>query len=102
MGCVTLCKMSFASMLDGTFGYDFGGGMPKKLSNAKDEFTECLSARLENVTIENRDAMDVLSCYDTPDTSILWTLLISIPIVGTTKALSMSTAWRSSYSFCHK
>lgn len=26
-----LCKMSFASMMDGSFGYDFGGGMPKKL-----------------------------------------------------------------------
>ena len=25
-----LCKMSFASMMDGSFGYDFGGGMPKK------------------------------------------------------------------------
>lgn len=24
-----LRKMSFASMLDGTFGYDFSGGMPK-------------------------------------------------------------------------
>ncbi len=24
-----LCKMSFASMMDGSFGYDFGGGMPK-------------------------------------------------------------------------
>ena len=26
----TLSKMSFASMLDGTFGYDFAGSMPKK------------------------------------------------------------------------
>ena len=40
-----LCKMSFASMMDGSFGYDFGGGMPKKLRNAKDEFTEWLCAR---------------------------------------------------------
>jgi len=62
-----LCKMSFASMLDGTFGYDFEGGMPKKLSNAKDEFTEHLSRRLEKVTIESRDALDVISCYDNPD-----------------------------------
>lgn len=61
-----LCKMSFASMLDGTFGYDFEGGMPKKLSNAKDDFTEALSCRLERVTIENRDALDVISCYDSP------------------------------------
>lgn len=59
-----LCKMSFASMLDGTFGYDFGGGMTKKLCNAKDEFTEQLSNRLESVTIENRDALAVIDCYD--------------------------------------
>lgn len=62
-----LCKMSFSSMLDGTFGYDFSGGMPKKLSNAKDDFTEHLCSRLENVTIESRDAIEVISCYDNPD-----------------------------------
>lgn len=63
-----LSKMSFASMLDGTFGYDFGGGMPKKLRNAKGEFDESLRERLENTTIENRDALEVIRCYDTPDT----------------------------------
>lgn len=63
----TLCKMSFASMMDGTFGYDFGGMMPKKLRNAKDEFTEQLCARLDRVTIENRNALDVIACYDAPD-----------------------------------
>lgn len=47
-----LCKMSFASMMDGTFGYDFGGMMPKKLRNAKDEFAGQLCARLERVTRE--------------------------------------------------
>lgn len=62
-----LCKMSFASMLDGSFGYDFGGGMPKKLQNAKDEFTEYLCARLDKVTIENRDALKVIESYDSPD-----------------------------------
>lgn len=61
-----LCKMSFSSMIDGSFGYDFGGGMPKKLTNAKDEFTEHLCSRLEKVTIENRDALEVISCYDSP------------------------------------
>lgn len=59
-----LCKMSFASMLDGSFGYDLGGSMPKKLLNAKDEFTEHLCHRLDNVTIENRDALHVIECYD--------------------------------------
>ncbi|MEG1188654.1 MAG: DNA adenine methylase [Bacteroidales bacterium] len=62
-----LCKMSFASMLDGAFGYDFSGGMPKKLQNAKDDFTAHLCARLKNVTIENRDALDVIKTYDTVD-----------------------------------
>ena len=59
--------MSFASMMDGAFGYDFEGGMVKKLMNAKDEFTQYLCSRLENVTIESRDALDVISCYDNPD-----------------------------------
>lgn len=63
----SLSKMSFASMLDGSFGYDFGGMMPKKLHTAKDEFTEQLCARLERVTIENRNALDVIACYDAPD-----------------------------------
>ena len=63
-----LCKMSFASMMDGTFGYDFSGTMTKKLRNAKDEFTERLCQRLERVTIENRNALDVIACYDAPDT----------------------------------
>jgi DNA adenine methylase len=62
-----LCKMSFASMMDGTFGYDFGGGMPKKITNAKDEFTEALCKRLEHVTIENRDALKVIETYDSAD-----------------------------------
>ena len=63
-----LCKMSFASMMDGTFGYDFSGTMTKKLRNAKEEFTERLCQRLERVTIENRNALDVIACYDAPDT----------------------------------
>lgn len=62
-----LCKMSFASMMDSSFGYDFGGGMPKKLRNGKDDFTEHLCARLENVTIESRDALEVIKTYDRPD-----------------------------------
>ena len=59
-----LCKMSFASMMDGTFGYDFSGAMPKKLKNSKDEFSERLCARLDRVTIESRDALDVIATYD--------------------------------------
>lgn len=63
-----LSKMSFASMLDGTFGYDFAGTMPSKLKNACDEMSERICTRLRHVTIENRDALDVISCYDRPKT----------------------------------
>lgn len=62
-----LCKMSFASMLDGTFGYDFNGAMPEKVRNAKLDFTERLCRRLEHVTLESRNALDVIACYDGPE-----------------------------------
>lgn len=62
----TLSKLSFASMQDGSFGYDFGGTMTTKVTNAKDSFTEALCKRLENVTIEDRDALEVIRTYDTP------------------------------------
>lgn len=63
-----LSKTSFASKLDGSFGYDFSGGMPKKVSNAKDSFTEVLCKRLDHVTIENRDGLRVIECHDNVDT----------------------------------
>lgn len=61
-----LSKMSFASMLDGSFGYDFGGTMPLKLRNAKAEFVEDICRRLEHTTIESRDALEVITTYDSP------------------------------------
>lgn len=63
-----LTKTSFSSRLDGTFGYDFSGGMPKKIQGAKDGFTELLCKRLEKVTIENRNALDVIQTYDSAET----------------------------------
>lgn len=62
-----LCKTSFASMLDGSFGYDFGGAMPKKLCNAKEEFTEYLCRRLDSVTIFNTNALDIIPKFDSPE-----------------------------------
>lgn len=61
-----ISKMSFASMLDGSFGYDFSGSMPMKLRNAKADFTDAICHRLERTTIENRDALQVLKTYDVP------------------------------------
>ena len=55
-------------MLDGTFGYDFAGGVPKKVQNAKDEFCHHLANRLERVTIESRHAFEVIETYDSPQT----------------------------------
>lgn len=60
----TLSKMSFASMLDGSFGYDFSGTMPLKIKNAKDTFTEEICRRLDSVTIENIDALELIKKYD--------------------------------------
>lgn len=61
-------KMSFASKLDGTFGYDFAGGVPKKVRCAKQDFTAEMCHRLERVTIESRDALKVIETYDSPNT----------------------------------
>ena len=61
-------KSSYASKLDGSFGYDFSGGMPKRLHNAKKDFTRELSERLDGVTIEARDALQVIKCYDSEET----------------------------------
>lgn len=63
----TLGKMSFASMQDGSFGYDRSGTTALKIANAKEDFTEQLCRRLESVTIESEDALSVIARYDCPD-----------------------------------
>ena len=57
-------KLGFASMLDGTFGYDRTGTTTGKLRNAKDAFTEELCGRLECVTIECEDGTNLIKRYD--------------------------------------
>lgn len=61
-----MSKMGFASMLDGSFGYDRSGSTALKVTNAKDEFTEQICSRLECVTIENDDALKIIARYDCP------------------------------------
>lgn len=63
-----LSKTSYASKINGSFGFDMKGGMPKKLRNAKDAFTEELCTRLEHVTIECQEALSVIRRYDRPET----------------------------------
>lgn len=63
----TLSKLSFASMQDGSFGYDRSGTTSKKIINAKDNFSQELCNRLDNVTVENDDALKIIARYDCED-----------------------------------
>lgn len=64
-----LSKMSFASRLDGSFGYDKSkNSVAKKVQNAKDQFTEDLSKRLEQTQIECTDALRIIRSRDTENT----------------------------------
>lgn len=57
-------KMSFASKLDGPFGYDRNGTTSKKVDNAKANFTNGLCARLGRVTIEHENGLSIIKRYD--------------------------------------
>jgi DNA adenine methylase len=62
-------KMGFASKLDGSFGYDkTRNSMPKKITNAKESFTELLAKRLENTQIECTSALRIIKSRDTEET----------------------------------
>ena len=64
-----LSKMSFASKLNGSWGYDKAkNSMAKKVANAKDAFTEELAARLERTQIEQRSGLKVIESRDTINT----------------------------------
>lgn len=64
-----LSKMSFASKLDGSFGYDkTKNTMTKKITNAKEAFSESLSKRLEHTQIECTDALRIIKSRDTIET----------------------------------
>ena len=60
-------KLGFASMIDGTFGYDRTGATTQKLRNAREAFTEELCRRLEHVVVECEDGVHLIRRYDTPD-----------------------------------
>src|SRR5690606_1274878 len=63
-----LASQSFSSMLDGSWGYDVKGGcMVKRIENKKANFTEKLAIRLQNVQIENTDALRVIRSRDHVD-----------------------------------
>jgi DNA adenine methylase len=63
-----LCKLSFASKLDGSFGFDKSKrSVTKKINNARDAFTQELCDRLSKVTIERSNAIKVIQRFDIPE-----------------------------------
>lgn len=62
-------KMGFASMLDGSFGYDKQkNSIAKKIEGAKTLFTDELAKGIENTQIECTDALRIISSRDTERT----------------------------------
>jgi DNA adenine methylase len=60
-----LASQGFASMLDGTWGYDKSKNTTsKKISNKRASFTEELAIRLQNVQIECTDALRIILSRD--------------------------------------
>ena len=66
-----LAAQSFSSMLDGTWGYDkLKGTTSQKIANKRDAFTEDLAIRIQNVQIENTDALRIIESRDYKDAFI--------------------------------
>lgn len=60
-----LCNQSFASQLDGSFGYERKSEKTvKKTINNRDSFTEELAIRLQNVQLECADALYIIRSRD--------------------------------------
>lgn len=66
-----LSAQSFSSMLDGSWGYDkIKGTTSQKIANKRDSFTEDLAIRIQNVQIENTDALRIINSRDYKDAFI--------------------------------
>lgn len=60
-----LASQGFASMLDGSWGYDVSKNTTsKKISNKRSSFTEDYAIRLQNVQIECTDALRIIRSRD--------------------------------------
>ena len=63
-----LSTQSFASKLDGNWGYDVAKNTTsKKISNKRKDFTEGYAIRMQNVQIECTDALRIIKSRDTKD-----------------------------------
>ncbi len=63
-----LCSQTFASKMDGPFGYDKTcNTTSKKITNKRNSFTEDYAIRLQNVQLECADALYIIRSRDTAD-----------------------------------
>lgn len=61
----TLAAQSFSSMLDGSWGYDkLKGTTSQKITSKRDSFTIDYAIRMQNVQIENTDALRIINSRD--------------------------------------
>ncbi len=62
-----LTSQTFSSIIDGTWGYDKKDNTTtQKISNKREQFTEALAIRLQNVQLECADALYIIQSRDTP------------------------------------
>jgi DNA adenine methylase len=63
-----LSSQSFSSKLDGTWGYDKKENTnTQKINNKREQFTELMAQRLQNVQFECADALYIIQSRDTPE-----------------------------------
>jgi DNA adenine methylase len=63
-----LANASYGAQLDGSFGYDRGAKISRRLKNKREGFGTEYAVRLQNVNIECCDALRIMQSRDTPDT----------------------------------
>lgn len=64
----TLASQSFASIIDGSWGYDIAKHTTSiKITNKREAFTEDYAIRLQSVQIECTDALRIIKTRDTKD-----------------------------------
>lgn len=66
-----LSTQSFSAMLDGSWGYDkTNNTTTTKISNKREQFTEEIAQRLQNVQVECADALYIIDRTDSPTTLV--------------------------------
>ncbi len=61
-------KVSFSAQIGAGFSYDKSGKKSRAIQSAIANFTDEITDRIQHITIEQREATDVITKFDTPDT----------------------------------